>query len=344
MRIQLTTGFGADNNKIGPELAFGIYMQERLNEPILIIKTAWGGKSLNTDFRPPSAGPYELDLAVLDRLRAQGKDIEAIKTQKQKATGVFYRRTIDHVKSVLADIKSVYPEYDASHGYQLAGLVWFQGWNDMVDNDTYPRRNEVGGYDEYSRLLTHLIRDFRRDLGAPDLPFVIGVMGVGGPTEKYSPQQQRYKTVHQNFRNAMAAPASSKEFGDQVVAVLTENYWDLELDSILARNREFEDRINQLKKEGKLESLAQELNGGELLNEQDLQVLKNLQQEGKLEHVLLKRLQTGEFTVREYQILQLGKSNAAYHYLGCAKIMAQIGKAFAEAMPVAKYSGDPSTR
>ena len=25
----------------------------------LIIKTAWGGRSLNTDFRPPSAGPYE---------------------------------------------------------------------------------------------------------------------------------------------------------------------------------------------------------------------------------------------------------------------------------------------
>jgi alpha-galactosidase len=28
---------------------------------VLIIKTAWGGKSLHTDFRPPSAGAYELN-------------------------------------------------------------------------------------------------------------------------------------------------------------------------------------------------------------------------------------------------------------------------------------------
>ena len=55
---QLTTGFGASEDKIGPELTFGIYMQQRLQEPILIIKTAWGGKSIHTDFRPPSAGDF----------------------------------------------------------------------------------------------------------------------------------------------------------------------------------------------------------------------------------------------------------------------------------------------
>ena len=33
----------------------------RSTEPVLIIKTAWGGKSLHTDFRPPSAGPYVLN-------------------------------------------------------------------------------------------------------------------------------------------------------------------------------------------------------------------------------------------------------------------------------------------
>jgi hypothetical protein len=34
---------------------------------------------------------------------------------------------------------------------------------------------------------------------------------------------------------------------------------------------------------------------------------------------------------RELEVLK-GSSNAAYHYNGSAKIMAQIGKAFAEAM------------
>jgi len=64
---KLTAGFGERGNqptkiggKIGPEFTFGISMEKELKEPILIIKTAWGGRSLNTEFRPPSAGPYTL--------------------------------------------------------------------------------------------------------------------------------------------------------------------------------------------------------------------------------------------------------------------------------------------
>ena len=55
---KLTAGYGSRRNpaeagdKIGPEFTFGIYMQKTLKEPILIIKTAWGGKSIHTDFRP----------------------------------------------------------------------------------------------------------------------------------------------------------------------------------------------------------------------------------------------------------------------------------------------------
>ena len=331
---QLMTGYGADDNKIGPELTFGIYMQKRLKQPILIIKTAWGGKSINTDFRPPSAGPYEFHDSVLDRLRKQGKDIDDIQTAKRKATGVYYRKTIDHVKKVLSDIKSVYPEYDADKGHELAGVVWFQGWNDMVDGGTYPRRGDAGGYDQYSKVLGHLIRDFRKDLSAPDLPFVIGVMGVGGPTPTYSPKQQRYKKIHQNFRDAMAAPAHEEAFTGNVVAVLTENYWDLELDAILARDAEIRSKLKQIKKEEKLEEFAQQMKENDTLSGEDLQAFEKLEKEGKLEQAILQRMQAKEFTLQELQIQQLGKSNAAFHYLGCAKIMVQIGKAFAEAMPV----------
>ncbi len=55
---KLTAGFGAPENKIGPEFTFGLTMEKLLNEPVLIIKTAWGGRSLHTDFRPPSAGAF----------------------------------------------------------------------------------------------------------------------------------------------------------------------------------------------------------------------------------------------------------------------------------------------
>jgi len=143
---KLTAGFGASQNgpKIGPEFTFGLYMQKFTDAPILIIKTAWGGKSLNTDFRPPSAGPYVFNDTQLAQFHKQGKDIAAIKAAKEKETGVYYRLMVDHVKSVLADIKRVVPSYDAAQGYELAGFAWFQGWNDMVDSGTYPNRDKPG--------------------------------------------------------------------------------------------------------------------------------------------------------------------------------------------------------
>jgi alpha-galactosidase len=304
-RGRLTTGFGADENKIGPELTFGIYMQKTLGEPILIIKTAWGGKSIHTDFRSPSAGPFEFNEKQLERFKQQGKDVAAIQAAKKKATGHYYRLTIDHVKKVLADIESVYPDYDQNEGYELAGFVWFQGWNDMVDRGTYPTRDKPGGYDQYSEVLTHFIRDVRRDLGAPKLPFVIGVMGAGGPVDKYLPPQQRYKGIHQNFRNAMAAPAALDEFKGNVATVLTEKYWDLELVELRARDAEVKQRVKKLQADRQL-SRAE---------------ARATQEKHRAE----------AFTKRELETLEKGVSNAEYHYLGCAKIMAQIGRGFAEA-------------
>ena len=49
-----------------------------------------------------------------------------------------YRAMIEHVKKVLADPKQVCPEYDEKAGYELAGFVWFQGFKDLVDGQTYP--------------------------------------------------------------------------------------------------------------------------------------------------------------------------------------------------------------
>ena len=216
---KLTAGFGARDDqptklcgKIGPEFTFGIYMEKELNEPILIIKTAWGGRSLNTEFRPPSAGQYKLPKetqAEWDK-NPNAPDRKKWQEEKDAASGVFYRMMIDHVKKVLADPKRVCPEYDEKAGYEVAGFVWLQGFNDLVDGTTYPNEN----YDEYSRLLSHFIRDVRKDLSAPKMPFVIGVLGVDGESKNV------------NFRKAMAAPAAMPEFKGNVVAVETAPFWD----------------------------------------------------------------------------------------------------------------------
>jgi hypothetical protein len=61
-RGPLSVGFGAREDTIGPELGFGWVVGDALDEPVLLIKCAWGGKSLAVDFRPPSAGqpPHSL--------------------------------------------------------------------------------------------------------------------------------------------------------------------------------------------------------------------------------------------------------------------------------------------
>ena len=305
----LTAGFGSRSNptepgeKIGPEFTFGIYMEKLLNEPILIIKTAWGGKSINTNFRPPSAGPYEFNEKQIENYKKRDKDVKAELAARNEAVGVYYSYMVDHVKKTLGELEKVHPAYKKSDGYELAGFVWFQGWNDMVDSGTYPNRSQPGGYEKYSEVLAHFIRDVRKDLSAPKMPFVIGVMGAGGPTKDYGRNQQRYKSTHDGFRKAMAAPASMPEFKGNVTAVLTENYWDPELDAVAEKRN----LINAKKKE---------------LQKSDL---TKKEQAAELEKFTAETL-----TERDHKLLT-GITNADYHYKGSAKILGQIGKAFAEA-------------
>ncbi len=281
----LTAGFGADDTKFGPEFTFGMTLDKRLDEPVLVIKAAWGGKSLYSDFRPPSAGVYN---------------------NNEKVSGHYYRLTVAHVKDVLANISRVYPDYKASQGHELCGLVWFQGWNDMVNGTVYPKRYSPGGYDDYTKLMAQFIRDIRKDLSAPKLPFVIGVMGAGGPTKEYKGGQKRYAGVHQGFRDAMAAPTKLPEFKGNVAAVFTEKYWDMELAELKSRDGKVNQEVKKTQSDKKLK--------------------------GKQVQELREKLRKKEFTDLELQKLAKGISNAEFHYLGSGKVMAGIGIGFAEAV------------
>jgi hypothetical protein len=232
----VTAGYGSrwglaatdPGEKIGPEFTFGLTMDAALAEPVLIIKTAWGGKSLHTDFRPPSAGPYQLndyqkELYYGPAGHGVPKDMDQWLADKQRETGRYYRLMVDHVKQVLADPKRVVPDYDEAQGYELAGFIWLQGFNDMVDGHTYPAHGKPGRFDRYSEWLAHFIRDVRRDVGAPKMPFVIGVMGVGGAKADAEVVE---------FRKAMEAPAALPEFAGNVVAVQTAPFWSEELGAI----------------------------------------------------------------------------------------------------------------
>jgi hypothetical protein len=312
---KLTAGYGSRygrdlaelGDKIGPEFTFGLTMEKAHDGPVLIIKTAWGGKSLHTDFRPPSAGPYKLNAWQLENYPKQEghgipKDFKKWKVDKKSATGVYYRLMTDHVKKVLTDIKRVYPDYDPKQGYELAGFVWFQGWNDMVDGQTYPGANKSGRFDLYSELMAHFIRDVRKDFNAPKMPFVIGVMGVGGVQEKPN-----------YFRQAMAAPAAMPEFKGNVVAVETAPYWDKPLGAIDQKRGKIRQMGHFLRSKHKDHANKD----GKMTKEQQQTYIKDY-------HAKL-------ITPADEALWKRGASNAGYHYLGCAKTMALIGQAFAKA-------------
>jgi hypothetical protein len=315
---KLTAGYGSmwgldptrPGDKIGPEFTFGLTMDSALDEPVLIIKAAWGGKSLHTDFRPPSAGPYQLSSFQRENYPKQEghgipKDFEQWKADKAKATGHYYRLMIGHVRKVLADPKRVCPDYDAAQGFELGGVVWLQGFNDMVDGHVYPNHNKPNRFDLYSDLLAHFIRDVRKDLAAPNLPFVIGVMGVGGLKDESVDMVA--------FRRAMAAPAAMPEFKGNVVAVQTAPFWSEELAAIDKKHEKVRQMRYFLDSKHKDHANAD----GKMTEEQKREFVK------KFEADLI--------TPAEAALWKRGASNAGYHYLGCAKTFALMGKAFAEA-------------
>jgi len=93
------TGYG-NHSHIGPERQFGHVLGDHFEQPVLLIKTAWGGKSLHKDFRPPGASGD---------------------------TGEYYSKMIEEVRAALSALDN--------RPYNLRGFIWMQGWNDMVSKE-----------------------------------------------------------------------------------------------------------------------------------------------------------------------------------------------------------------
>ena len=173
----LTVGYGSPGCT-GVELEFGTAMGNHFDQPVLLIKAAWGGHSLYKNFRPPSAGiPEALLQKELDEAQKRVKQ-DNEKNNKQtplptvedikKGYGLSYRNMLAEVKDVQENYAKLFPELEGKT-LELAGFVWFQGFNDIF-----------GAQDEYASNMRHFVKDVRKDLNAPNLPFVIGALGQNG--------------------------------------------------------------------------------------------------------------------------------------------------------------------
>lgn len=193
----LTPGYGVKSDRIGPELGFGWVIGESFDEPILLIKCAWGGKSLAVDFRPPGSGkiPYSL-----------GESQDAEIAADPLIVGRYYREILAITKATLTRIEKLVPESNGR--FEIVGFGWHQGWNDRI-NDKFNA--------EYESNMANFIQDVRRDLEAPALPFVIAETGMTGPTETHPRALSLMK--------AQAAVAEHSEFQGNVAFVGTKSFW-----------------------------------------------------------------------------------------------------------------------
>jgi hypothetical protein len=204
----LTVGYGTKGvDSIGPEFGFGHGVGNGLPVPVVLIKIAWGGKSLAVDFRPPGAPPTQAELDAL-LARARKRKPETTLAEVKERYGHYYREMIRHAKQELNNLGKTFPNLK-DHQVEIAGFVWHQGFNDVINRDL--RANK---YADYTRWLGQFIKDVRKDLGAPKMPFVIGELSTGGIPNRG------------DFQIAQANTAKLPGFKGNVTFVPTAEYYD----------------------------------------------------------------------------------------------------------------------
>ncbi|MBM4042435.1 MAG: sialate O-acetylesterase [Planctomycetes bacterium] len=230
----LTVGYGSPGRS-GSELEFGWMMGDRFEEPVVIIKTCQGGMSLYMNFRPPSSGLPGEEALKANRERMQG----SAKSRKEPIPtaaecdlkwGEWYRFILSDYKTVAEAWEKEFPVLKGRTP-KLTGFVWFQGWNDQYG----------GAEKEYASNMKNFIKDIRKDLNAPSLPFVVAAMGQNGS----KPATGAMLTI----REAQMAMNDVPEFKGNVKAFRTDLLVDKDAERLwtqkdpVLREREKEERV-----------------------------------------------------------------------------------------------------
>ena len=250
-RGNLTVGYGAPRQGFGPEFNFGHVVGNHFDQQVLLVKTSWGGRALARGFLPPSSMLSDEEYGELAgkqnaatkkwnaeepkriaqfNQRAMKKNKTAKRKQRlrkfkprklvttaeyREQFGKDYRNMIREVRECLANLGERFPGYK-DQGYELAGFVWFQGWNDQYQDRWLT----------YEKNMANFIRDVRKDLKASQLPFVVGQMGHDG-MKKDKPDSPR-----DYIKKAQEAVPQMNEFKGNTLCVKTDKYWDTDAHAI----------------------------------------------------------------------------------------------------------------
>lgn len=198
-RVKKGSPLSATSNgrSIGPELGFGFVMGQLLDDPVLILKSCIGNRSLSWDLLPPGSPRYTAEVTERGGLKvtkvfAGYKDKpdswiadaeKGIATEPEpwldKKTGKpiewyagkQYDDDMANAKAALANLPKIYPGYQGQ-GYEIAGFVWWQG-----NKDSFNAAHAA----HYEQNLARLILQLRNDYAAPNAKFVLATgCGVTG--------------------------------------------------------------------------------------------------------------------------------------------------------------------
>jgi hypothetical protein len=217
----LSVGFGGGVTTIGPEYAIGITLERMIDAPILLVKCSWGNTALANSWRPPSldgvetpiekAGREERNKSGAENAAKEGSEFKPQSAPKPTGKLTYcWGMTLPEVDKVLADPGKYHPDYDPAVGFEVAGLIWFQGYSDANNK-------------AYGELLTGMIEYFREKVKTPDMPVVCGALGM--PSYKHM-------VFSGDVNGGMVEASQAPGLKGSVDVVNTARYFPVELDMI----------------------------------------------------------------------------------------------------------------
>jgi hypothetical protein len=179
-QFRINSWLTVSGNRIGVEQGIGHQLGNAIEEPVLLLKSAIGNRSLGWDLLPPGSPSYEFKdpkdgKTYVYAGYGQSPDRWEKGTEPKPITwkaGLQYDGDIARAKEVLDNLNKYYP---GATKYEVAGFFWWQG-----DKDRY----NAGHAEMYERNLSNLIASLRKDFNAPNAKFVCATLGQ---TDKDNP-------------------------------------------------------------------------------------------------------------------------------------------------------------
>lgn len=160
---------GVSGGRIGPELGFGHVVGDHCDEPVLILKTSQGNRSLSWDFLPPGSERFEYGGKIYAGYKESPLSWEKGTEPKliNWYAGKQYDDCFSAAHAVLDNFDKEFPHWKG-RGYQIEGFAWWQG-----DKDRYNEAHAM----QYEKNLVHLIKTLRQEFKAPKARFVVATLG-----------------------------------------------------------------------------------------------------------------------------------------------------------------------